>query len=145
MTSSWDVYYIVFLSGILSLGIPAGLAIVSKMLSYHSIGVKPSQATKPTCHANRTILGQRINVRFFLAVNAALVLITLVLALIPSATALQAQSADGLRVGLVSIVTISAFAALGLLYCVRKGDMGWLSSFKTTETGPSQGGRKGEE
>src|SRR5689334_8067892 len=126
MTSSWDSYYVVFLSAVLSLGIPASLAVISFVFfpNHHKIK-RPIKVQKGlNSKLNRTILGQRINVRFFLAANAALVLITLILALIPCATTLQTENREGLITGLVSIVTIAGFAVLGLLYAVRKGDMG---------------------
>ncbi len=83
---------------------------------------------------NQTILGQRMNVRFFLAANAALVLITLALELVPCVTTLQTENQEGLVKGLISIITIAGFAVLGLLYSVRKGDMGWISTFHSDES-----------
>ncbi len=130
MTSSWDSYYVVFLSALLSLGIPGTLAVIS-VVFFPRERLKGSRALKsPGTKPNRTILGQRINVRFFLAANAALVLVTLALALIPCTTTLQTENREGLIKGLLAIVTIAGFAVLGLLYSVRKGDMGWLSSFQ---------------
>ncbi len=127
---SWDSYYIVFLAAILSLGIPASLAAISYVFFNKNRGkafnLPKVQGAKP----NRTILGQRINVRFFLAANAALILITLALELIPCAITLKSENREGLIKGLVAIVTLAGFAVLGLLYSVRKGDMGWLSSFQ---------------
>ncbi len=132
MMSSWDSYYIVFLSAILSLAIPGALALISFAFFPK---IRRSKQDRPVDGSanllSRTILGQRVNVRFFLAANAALVLITLALELIPSATTLQAENKDGLLKGLIAIVSIASFAALGLLYSVRKGDMGWLSSFQS--------------
>jgi NADH:ubiquinone oxidoreductase subunit 3 (subunit A) len=133
MPSSWDSYYIVFLSAILSLGIPGILALISYLFfqkskpSFFKSSASASQEAGP----NQTILGQRINVRFFLAANAALILITLGLELVPCATTIQTQNHEGLIKGLISIVTLAGFAVLGLLYSVRKGDMGWLSSLNT--------------
>lgn len=128
MASSWDTYYIVFLAAILSLGIPAGLALISFLFSPKNKVKSSTLGELPEAKENRTILGQRIHVRFFVAANAALILITLALELIPCATTLQTENREGLLNGLVSIVTIAGFAVLGLLYSVRKGDMGWLSS-----------------
>ena len=56
-------------------------------------------------------------------------LITLAIELVPCATTLHSDNQEGLMKGLISIVTLAGFAVLGLLYSVRKGDMGWLSSF----------------
>lgn len=138
MNNSWNSYYVVFLSAILSLGIPACLALVSNLLfpknrsnRWHSSEVK-SQAAKNLGEGktDQTVSGIRMKVRFFLAANAALILITLALELVPCVTTLNTENREGLGKGLVSIVTIAGFAILGLLYSVRKGDMGWLSAFQ---------------
>jgi hypothetical protein len=131
MMSSWDSYYIVFLSAILSLAVPGVLSLISfAFFPGLRLGKAGSRVKSLSSPANRTILGQRVNVRFFLAANAALVLIALALELIPSATTLQTENKDGLFKGLIAIVSIATFSILGLLYSIRKGDMGWLSSFQ---------------
>lgn len=139
MISSWDSYYIVFLSALLSLGIPMILAVIS-FVFFPRQRMRGSKQTKLAggSKQNRTILGQRMNVRFFLAANAALVLITLALELIPCVTTLQSENREGLIKGLLSIVSIAGFAVLGLLYSVRKGDMGWLSTFNTADLSRDQ-------
>jgi hypothetical protein len=136
MPSGWDVYYIVFLSAFLALGIPAALALVSYVVSPQIKGRKQrtlkdfNAVLADATETNQTILGQKMNARFFLAANAALVLITLMLALIPCVGMLQpGTDHDGLLRGLTAIVTIASFAALGLLYSARKSDLGWLKSF----------------
>ncbi len=128
MTSSWDTYYIVFLSALLSLGIPGGLAAISFICFSKNKKINKQTKLQPG-KPNRTILGQRINVRFFLAANASLILITLGLELIPCATTLHSAPNDGLLEGLIAIVSLAGFSVLGLLYSARKGDLGWLSSF----------------
>jgi NADH:ubiquinone oxidoreductase subunit 3 (subunit A) len=139
--SSWDSYYIVFLSAILSLGIPASLGIISYLFfqkrqkgQKRHQGRAGGQNIASHSRPNRTLIGQKMNVRFFLAANAALILITLALELIPCVVTLQSQTQEGLVKGLVSIITLSAFAVLGLLYSVRKGDMGWVSTFQSNGT-----------
>lgn len=129
MTSSWDSYYIVFLSAILSLAIPASLAAISIIFFPKTKQKRLTPQNLTVGKSNQTILGQRINVRFFLAANSALILITLGLELVPCATTVQSQNMEGLIKGIISIVTLAGFAVLGLLYSIRKGDMGWLSSF----------------
>lgn len=134
MMSSWDSYYIVFLSALISLAVPGSLALISYVFFPKSARRKTALAQdKLSVSSNRTSLGQRVNVRFFLAANAALVLITLALALIPAATTLQPEHPEGFLKGLIAIVSIACFSVLGLLYSVRKGDMGWLSSFSKSE------------
>ena len=129
MPSSWDSYYVVFLSAILSLAIPGSLALISFLFFKKKKKRSPLLLETVGTQPNRTILGQRINVRFFIAANAALILIALAIALIPCAITLQTENQEDLLKGLVSIVSLAGFTVLGLLYSVRKGDMGWLSSY----------------
>lgn len=133
MPSGWDVYYVVFLSAVLALGIPLVLAAISYFVAPRAAASskkeEPPYESAPA--SARVQLGQRMNTRFFLAANAALILITLILVLIPCVGTLQAgNSQGGVLRGLISIVTIAGFASLGLLYSSRKGDLGWLKSFQ---------------
>jgi len=134
MASSWDSYYVVFLSAILSLCIPLLLGGGSFLCLLRKGKKNRLVSGLHGGRPNQTILGQRMNVRFFLAANAALVLITLALELIPCVTTLQTENREGLIKGLISIITIAGFAVLGLLYSIRKGDMGWISTFHTEES-----------
>lgn len=130
MTGSWDSYYVVFLSALLSLTFPAVLAAVSFVLFGNKFRKKPGPAKElGTRGKNETVLGQRINVRFFLAANAALILFALALALIPCVTTLRADNDEGMGKGLAAIITLAGFSVLGLLYSIRKGDMSWLDSY----------------
>ena len=133
MPSGWDVYYVVFLSALLALAIPAILWLISRSLFRENKRVAPAaveQRTSQALELTRTVLGQRMNARFFLAANAAVVLITLILALIPCAATFQSdRTPDELLLGLASIVTIAGFAALGLFYSSKKGDLAWLKTF----------------
>ena len=130
MASSWDSYYVVFLSAILSLSIPALLALISFIFfSKHKRAQKRALAPDASSK-NRTILGQRVNVRFFLAANASLVLLALALEIVPCAITLHELNQEGLFKGLTAILSLAIFSMLGLLYAIRKGDMGWLSSFQ---------------
>lgn len=147
MPSGWDVYYIVFLSASLALAIPASLAVVSYLVSPRvrgrkqraSSGAGPSTQSRSggsnsvladAMEANEMLLGQKLNARFFLAANAALVLITLMLALIPCVGMLQpGTDHEELLRTLIAIVTLAGLAGLGLLYSARKSDLGWLKSY----------------
>ena len=137
MPSGWDDYYVVFLSAVLALLVPLILGLLSvifsskrtfKPRSADSAAALSASISKDTRHP---MSHQRINTRFFLAANASLVLITLGLALIPCVGTLK-SSTDGMGLlrGLIAIVTIAGFAALGLLYSARKGDLSWLRSYR---------------
>jgi len=136
MPSSWDIYYVVFLSALLSLGIPAALGGISRLVTPKAQRrLKQPPQKVQAVQKNQTLLGQRINVRFFLAINAALVLITLALMLIPCVATLHSSDRSSILRGLISVVTIAGFAGLGLLYSARKGDMSWLGSFTKDPSG----------
>ncbi len=132
--SGWEVYYVVFLSATLALGLPLSVALLSKLLrlgkNQPRAPIRESFAFEPAA----PVLGKRMNTRFFLAANAALVLLTLALMLIPCVGALQ-KDGTGTTVlrGLISVITIATFSAIGLLYSARKGDLSWLRSFERVE------------
>lgn len=132
MPSSWDVYYVVFLSALLALGVPAFLAVISFLLSSRPRAGGRDAAARPEApSSSRTLLGSRINARFFLGVNASLLLIALALALIPCAGALGPDKTDPVYLrSLIAIISLAAFAGLGLLYASRKGDLSWVSSIQ---------------
>jgi hypothetical protein len=135
MPSGWDVYYLVFLSAAMALLIPIGLGGIS-LLFFPSGGSRKRRLPSADLEAARNpvtsdSVGNRVNVRFFLGVNAALVLIALVLGMIPVAAAIH-SSADKheLLTCLFALVSLTALASLGLLYSVAKGDLSWLKSFQ---------------
>jgi NADH:ubiquinone oxidoreductase subunit 3 (subunit A) len=135
MPSSWDVYYVVFLSAVIALGIPAVLALISRLVSDRRDGEGARARTLETPAGSRSTgdrLGHRINARFFMSVNVSLALIALALALIPCVGIVRNSEGDkaaSLR-ALFAIVTLAGFAGLGLLYSSRKGDLSWVSSFQ---------------
>ena len=135
MPSSWNVYYVIFLSAVLALGIPAALAFISHLVSAGKVKKRlHKEVFDEFSDKNKTLLGRRINARFFLGVNAALILIALILLIIPCAGQLQGRSDKvGLLRTLVAIVSIAGFSALGLLYSVRKGDLSWLECFQESQ------------
>ena len=135
MPSSWDVYYVVFLSAAIALGIPTTLALVSRWIFVNRDQRRAQGPAAPHAKlalADRDRLGSRINARFFLSVNATLVLIALSLALIPCVGIIRNSDGDkavSLR-ALLAIVTLAGLAGLGLLYSSRKGDLSWVASFQ---------------
>lgn len=138
MPSSWNVYYVIFLSALLAVGLPATLALVSRFVSEGDVKKHSEQEknSEQVSNVNEPLLGRRINGRFFLGVNAALILITLILTIIPCVVQLQNLSNQNsiFRV-MVAMITIAGFAAIGLLYSVKKGDLRWLESFQKDSKG----------
>lgn len=142
MPSGWDVYYVVFLSAVLALGIPAALALISLLVAPKRARDKSmsSDTNMPGASLSApeirdSAFGRRINTRFFLGANAALILITMALVLVPCVGILGAAKSSSMSQGelvrtLICVVTIAGFAAFGLLYSARKGDLNWLHSFR---------------
>jgi hypothetical protein len=127
MPSGWDAYYVVFLSALLALCIPATLSFLSRILS------QPTQSPAPLPTVNATPVGRRVNTRFFLGANVSLLLLALALVLIPCVAAIQSmdeEGGSGLGLITLSIISIAVFCSLGLLYASRKGDLDWLRSYR---------------
>src|SRR5690242_6120879 len=83
MPSGWDVYYVVFLSALLALAIPMTLAAISFFVSPQKTKqITPEKVLHEELARSR-LADHRVNTRFFLAANAALILMTLILILIP--------------------------------------------------------------
>ncbi|HUP56095.1 MAG TPA: hypothetical protein VM598_01495 [Bdellovibrionota bacterium] len=119
----------------MALLIPLGLGVIS-LIFFPQSRSKGRQLPSADAEAAKEAethdsVGKRVNVRFFLGINAALVLIALVLGIIPSATAIHAGAERGeLMRSLFALISIAALASLGLLYSVVKGDLSWLKSFQ---------------
>jgi NADH:ubiquinone oxidoreductase subunit 3 (subunit A) len=119
----------VFLSALLALGVPASLAVISRLVSSRK-PARNAETAKPA-PSGRSMLDSRINARFFLGVNAALVLITISLGLIPVAGMLRPDSGAGTFMhALIAIISLALFSCLGLFYSSRKGDLSWIKSFQ---------------
>ncbi len=137
MPSGWSEYYVVFLSAVLAVVIPLALVLLSKVLgtAKNTENEARTEASKAPAPMDQSEIGRRMNTRFFLGANTALILTTLLLALIPCAGTIKlASSHDGVLKGLLSIVTFAGFAILGLLYSMKKKDLDWLRSFRRDDT-----------
>lgn len=138
MPSGWDVYYVVFLSALLALGLPLVLRMISFFMARVSRRPAEVQLEEPqrAAVADGAIPpGLRVNTRFFLGSNAALVLFTMMLALVPCVVVVK-----GGGVGVVvsravmGVVFLSSLASAGLIYAARKGDLNWLRSYRTPDS-----------
>ena len=140
MPSGWDVYYIVFLSALLGLGIPAFVKAAALLLS---LNVSPKNQAKKNDLRESPVqpglnqvnehsqLGRRINIRFFLGVNASFILIAMGMVILPCIGTLHEKSVRGL----IGIVSLAGFTAIGLFYASRKGDLTWLRIFHAPKPG----------
>jgi NADH:ubiquinone oxidoreductase subunit 3 (subunit A) len=132
MPSGWDVYYVVFLSALMALGIPAVLGLMTIIVSRRDV-----RSRGDVKHATESLSGgeghapitRRTNARFFLAANVAISLIALVLLLVPVVGTFQrGESSVVLLRGLMLVLSVGTFAALGLGYAASKRDLSWLRS-----------------
>jgi NADH:ubiquinone oxidoreductase subunit 3 (subunit A) len=133
--SGWNVYYIVFLSGALSLAVPAVLAVFSYFASSKTQSPSSQEASprvEISFEENPTASSKRTNPRAFVALNAALSLITLSLLILPCVVNLRSNA----LLGLVCILSVCVMASLGLLYGIRKKDLDWLMSYRAPTRGP---------
>lgn len=146
MTSGWDVYYVLFLSASLALVLPLALALISFVMTGRrkkSVAPTPdpfsvaddlsnaTEATKKIYIKASAQVGRRINTRFFLGANAALVLVTFGLTFIPCVGMLQPDSGRTQALGALGIIfTLVLLSGLGLLYSARKGNLSWLDTFR---------------
>jgi NADH:ubiquinone oxidoreductase subunit 3 (subunit A) len=132
--SGWNVYYIVFLSGALSLAVPAVLALFSYFAS--SKKTPQTKEVSPLAEipfdANPTAATKRTNPRAFVALNSALSLIAFSLLILPCVVNLRSNA----LLGLVCILSTCLMASLGLLYGIRKKDLDWLMSYRSPTRGP---------
>lgn len=137
MASGWDVYYIVFLSGVLALGFPLCLAGISFLVSPRARGAARARREGRRDSLKGLSVKRRVNTRFFLAVNVSIILLALSFFLIPCAGVLKSLEASGDREvlvrALVAIFTIAGFLSLALFYSARKGDLGWLNTYRGPE------------
>jgi NADH:ubiquinone oxidoreductase subunit 3 (subunit A) len=138
--SGWNVYYIVFVAGALSLVVPALLALLSYLFSARRdpAALRSSLAHRARAaeESNPSAPEKRTNPRAFIALSSALVLFAMALLILPCVVTLSSSPA----LGLISIVSVCSFAGLGLLYGIRKGDLDWLLSFnaeKSAENKPT--------
>jgi NADH:ubiquinone oxidoreductase subunit 3 (subunit A) len=122
MPSGWEVYYVMLLSAVFALCVPLTLRLISLLISFRG---RRGEAEKTPPKESAIPLGRKINTRFFLGANVALLLLAFGLALIPCVAA----SRDGAG-GAISVLSLAGLAALGLLYAARKGDLTWLKTFR---------------
>lgn len=144
MASGWETYYVLFLSAVFALTIPIAFWAISLALKYREEQSRHLELPGSDLKIHRqpdTILGKRINTRFFLGATIALVLVTLGLFLVPYAGVLapgkEMAKEDRLR-GLLGVLSIVFFAGIALLYAARKGDLDWLNSY------PKRGSKGGK-
>lgn len=135
MASGWETYYVLFLSAVFALTVPIALWAISWAMKYREEQGRNLELPGSDLKVHRppdTILGKKINTRFFLGATIALVLVTLGLFLVPYAGTLAAGKGLSMETrlrGLLGVLSIVFFSGIALLYAARKGDLDWLDSY----------------
>jgi NADH:ubiquinone oxidoreductase subunit 3 (subunit A) len=136
VASGWEVYFVIFVSAVVAVVVPLLLGLAGRLLSYRGELERKIDLPGADLQVRRpsdTHLGQRVNTRFFLGANLALIFVTLGLFLVPYSGVVgkAGQISDSVRLrGLVSVLTVLTFSFVGLIYASRKGDLDWLESVR---------------
>lgn len=129
MSLRYDSYLVVFLSALLSFGIPIFLSFFSFFFHQHHSTKKVADlrvSKKPDeldFQIGQAWLGKKMNTRFFLSANVALSLIAFALVLAPCVVILQSIHQENVLHSLIAIVSLSCFSTLSLAYSIFKGDI----------------------
>lgn len=134
MSSAWGTYSVVFLGAGVFILIPLLLHLVSFLFSrfsprYELQGDSAQSLKSDTLKIPKDTC---INVRFFSALNIALVLITLVLILVPLAATFHflVKGDQIFFRGFSGVLFISTLLGVAVFYSTRKGDLSWLKTFR---------------
>lgn len=121
------------LSGISQAGMDMGaeLATSDDFMSADApadIFADPSEARREA-KFDSSVLGRRINTRFYLSATTAILLLCGGLILVPLVRMVGGSGKPALEVVLV-LIALVLFLGLGLIYSARKGDLDWIQSFR---------------
>jgi len=141
MSSGWDQYYMIFVSGAVACLLPFVITVNSLIIAWSRRDT--SQRKIQTERKRDVSIGgtsssanlseKRINTRFFLAVNVATVLMGMAILLIPCTSSIELfikRNDGGIQPALFAVFSISVLLALGLFYSGRKGDLSWLKTYQ---------------
>jgi hypothetical protein len=130
MASSWSVYYLIFLSGVLSLALPALLSLASRWVAPPE-RPEPSVATRPALTSEGGF-----NTRFLIGANVTVSLMGFLLLLIPLVGSYGNLARERLLIAVACLLSVVAFSGVALLYASVKGDLGWIKSVESPEVAP---------
>lgn len=141
MSSGWEVYYVLFLSAAWALVFPLTLKMVSWILTRGERVPQQEEAIVRSGEPNLNLASNKMNTRFYLAVNSGSILIVLALALIPAVGAMGGWERSGLENidkgtllrGIIAVLSLAFFLSLGLFYSSKKGDLSWVRVFRSNE------------
>ncbi len=141
MASGWEVYYVVFLSAGLAISIPFVLTLLSGLFFSGKRKKEEKTIKNPIKrqeskqeNKNDTLFRKRLNIRFYLGLNASMILISLALMMVPFVGAFHPWFSNELRLGAsFALISVSVFSFVGLLYSIKKGDLSWIETFQRKE------------
>ena len=132
-TRSWEAYWLMFLAGVLSLGIPLFLTVLARALGRFRPKsgqvLERSEESKPSRKRSGELvaIGQRMNVRFFLAAGVALTLIGGIIPLVAIIPQLHSVDAEIKTRAAVVVTVLTLTVAFALFYASKKGDLEWTA------------------
>ncbi len=125
MASSWSVYYLIFLSGLLSLALPAVLSLASRWVSPQAKRADVARSRQPVTRDGG------FNTRFLIGANVAVSLMGFLLLLIPLVGSWGSLAKERIVVAVACLLSVAVFAAVALFYASVKGDLGWIKTIET--------------
>lgn len=132
-SNSWGAYSVIFVAAGAAMLLPLGLEAVSALVR-QGRSEKGKNSLKPSAHGEEPkaqAVTERMNTRYFLGINIAMLVSFGLLVLIPlmSFSREKAANRSDLFFGVLGILATLFWAGLGLAYAVRKGDLDWLRHF----------------
>jgi NADH:ubiquinone oxidoreductase subunit 3 (subunit A) len=132
-SNNWGAYSVIFLAAGAAMLLPLGLEAVSALVRQG----RPEEskgALKPSLSGDEQRLvsaTERMNTRYFLGINIAMLVAFGLLVLIPlmSFSREKAAGRSDLFFGVLGILATLFWAGLSLAYAVRKGDLDWLRHY----------------
>lgn len=145
--NGWATYSSIFLAAGVALLLPLGLAAVSVIARWRpNKNLRSEVNTSKVGHREHAIdlreskvsAAQRMNTRYFLGVNVAMLVSIGLLVLIPLMSFSREREVGAVEIlfGALSILACLTWSGLGLAYATQKGDLDWLRSF-----GDKKGGK----
>ncbi|MEK7692010.1 MAG: hypothetical protein AAB425_13430 [Bdellovibrionota bacterium] len=123
-----------FLGALMALVVPVSLGLLSRLVSG-----KPDATTRQLHQNDSKAQPRRINVRYFLAVNAALVFLAVFfIAVPPVINVIKSESREELVRSVIAVVSVALFSGLGLFYGSRKGDLSRVRAYESSKPGEAE-------
>jgi NADH:ubiquinone oxidoreductase subunit 3 (subunit A) len=137
MNGIWSAYSVVFVSAATALMAPLFLSALARAFSYRyrvslkRPGIPGDLISTREMESREQIRGQRLNTRYFLAMNIAVVLSGALFIIIPVAAAYRDINEPVFRARAAAVLLSTlGLVAVSAVYASKKGDLEWLTTFR---------------